>query len=53
MLEYVIVQPREEGYLVGFLAGIPSIYMSMFFPNLTFIEKLNKHRMRFFWAGKK
>lgn len=35
------------------LSGIPYYYMSMFLLSLTFIEKLNKHRRGFFWAGKK
>jgi hypothetical protein len=39
--------------LDAYLSGIPYYYMSMFLLSLTFIEKLNKHRRRFFWAGKK
>jgi hypothetical protein len=35
------------------LSGIPSYYMAMFLWNDTFIEKIDKHRRRFFWAGKK
>ena len=31
------------------LDGIPSYLMSMFLFNKTFIEKINKHRRRFFW----
>ena len=33
------------------LSGIPSYFMSMFLLSKTFIEKLDKHRRRFFWAG--
>ena len=33
------------------LSGIPSYYMSMFLLSKTFVEKLDKHRRRFFWAG--
>ena len=35
------------------LTGIPSYYMSMHLLGKTVIEKLDKHRRRFFWAGKK
>ena len=35
------------------LDGIPSYFMSMFLLNKTFIEKMNKHRRRFFWRKKK
>ena len=34
------------------LDGIPSFLMSMFLFNKTFIEKLDKHRRRFFWRRK-
>jgi hypothetical protein len=34
-------------FLDSCLSGIPSFYMSMFLLNLTFIEKLNKHRSGF------
>jgi hypothetical protein len=34
------------------LDGIPSFLMSMFLFNKTFIEKMNKHRRRFFWRRK-
>jgi hypothetical protein len=34
------------------LSGIPYFYMSMFLLNKTFIERLDKHRRSFFWAGK-
>jgi hypothetical protein len=33
------------------LSGIP--YMSMFLLNKTFVEKLDRHRRHFFWAGRK
>jgi hypothetical protein len=35
------------------LSGIPSYYMAMYLLSKTFIERLDKHRRRFFWAGKK
>jgi hypothetical protein len=35
------------------LSNLPSYVMSMFLLNKTFIEKLDKHRRRFFWHGKK
>jgi hypothetical protein len=35
------------------ISGIPYFYMSMFLLNKTFVEKLDKHRRSFFWAGKK
>ena len=35
------------------LSGIPTYYMSMYLLNKTCIENLDKHRRRFFWAGKK
>jgi hypothetical protein len=34
------------------LGGIPSYFMSMFLFNKTFIEKMDKHRRRFFWRRK-
>jgi hypothetical protein len=35
------------------LSGIPSYYLAMFLWNATSIEKIDNHRRRFFWAGKK
>jgi hypothetical protein len=35
------------------LPRIPSYYMSLYMLNKTCIEKMDKHRRRFFWAGKK
>jgi hypothetical protein len=35
------------------LSGIPFYYMAMFMLNKTFIDKMDKHRRRFFWASKK
>jgi hypothetical protein len=37
--------------LYSCLFWIPSYYMAMFPLNKTFIEKLDKHGRRFFWAG--
>ena len=34
------------------LDGIPSYLMSMLLFNKTFVEKINKHRRRFFWRKK-
>jgi hypothetical protein len=34
------------------LSSIPYFYMSMFLLKKTFLEKLDKHRRSFFWAGK-
>jgi hypothetical protein len=39
--------------LDSYLSFIPSYYMSMFLLNNIFVEKLDKHRSRFFLAGKK
>ena len=33
------------------LSGIPSYYMSMFLLSKGFVEKLDKHRRKFFWSG--
>jgi hypothetical protein len=35
------------------LSNLPSYIMAMFLLNKTFIEKLDVHRRRFFWHGKK
>jgi hypothetical protein len=35
------------------LSNLPSYIMTMFLLNKTYIEKLDKHRLRFFWHGKK
>jgi hypothetical protein len=35
------------------LSNLPSYNMDMFLLNKTFIERLDKHRHRFFWHGKK
>jgi hypothetical protein len=35
------------------LSSLPSYIMSLFLLNKTFIEKLDKHRRRFLWHGKK
>jgi hypothetical protein len=40
-------------WLDACLSGISSYFMSTFLLSLTCIEKLNNHRQRFFWAGKK
>jgi hypothetical protein len=35
------------------LSGLPSYFMSLFFQKKTFLEKMDKHRRRFIWHGKK
>jgi hypothetical protein len=35
------------------LSSLPSYFMSLFYLNNTFLEKMGKHRRRLFWHGKK
>jgi hypothetical protein len=35
------------------LSSLPSYFMSPFYLNNSFLEKMDKHRRRFFWHGKK
>ena len=55
-LDYWISDSASSGgrltLLDSSLIGIPSYYMSMFLLSKNLIEKLDKHRRRFFWAGK-
>jgi hypothetical protein len=35
------------------LSSLPFYFMSLFLPKKTFLEKMDKHRRRFFWHGEK